>query len=130
MRKIGPWLVIAFVVLAISGCKKEPTKIEGSWSIDLEPMVRQARSLGASNREVENIRETFTDGKLKIDSSRITLTITGIQDSEIFEYKVDSKDGDCLNLIINAATHRYCVSGERMEVHDPSTKLVATYRKL
>jgi hypothetical protein len=130
MRKIGPWLAIAFTALVIAGCKKEPSKIEGAWAIDMEPMLRQARSLGASNREVENVRETFCDGKLTVDGSRITLTIAGIQGSEVFDYKVASKDGDCLNLIINSATHKYCVSGERLEVHDPSTKLVAIYRKV
>lgn len=130
MRKIGPWLAIAFTVLAIVGCKKETSEIEGFWAIDLEPMLRQARSLGASNRELEKIRETFSDGKLTIDSSRITLTITGVQGREVFDYKVDSKDGGCLNLIISSATHRYCVSGERLDVHDPSTKLVAIYRRV
>lgn len=130
MNKVVGWVVIFIAILTITGCKKEPSNIEGAWAVDLEPITRQARSLGASNREIEHIRNTFRDGELTIDSSRITLTIAGIQDSEVFEYKIDSKEGDCLHLVINSSTHRYCTTGDRLEVHDPSTKIVVVYKRI
>jgi hypothetical protein len=122
-------IVLVLAPIAVAGCKGEGASIEGSWTIDLEPMIQQANSLGASSTDIQQVKETFIDGKMSIDSHRITLTIPGIKGSEIFEYKVSSKEGQCLDLAINASTHKYCTDGKRLEVHDPSTRLIAIYRK-
>lgn len=101
-------------------------------SIDLPPMIQQAQSLNASSRDIEAMKETFSNGQLEIDSQRITLTIEGINDQEVKEYVVSSVEGACslLSIQSSAKPHKYCLSGSRLEVHDPSTPLTAVYRRL
>lgn len=95
-------------------------------------MVQQAKSLNASNRHIESMKETFRDGQLKIDSHRITIVIEGMGDGEFYEYVVSSMEGACTLLSIqsSAKPHKYCVSGSRLEVHDPSTPLIAVYQRM
>ena len=122
-------IALVLAAIAVAGCKDEKTSIEGRWTIDLEPMIQRANSMGASGTDIRRIRETFSDGRMSIDDHRITLTIPGIQGSESYAYEVLSKEGTCLNLGIEASTHKYCVDGNRLEIHDPSTRLVTIYRK-
>jgi hypothetical protein len=126
------WVFLLVATMALQGCKQEKLAVEGNWKIELEPMLQQARELGASPRGVQQIRETFVDGRMAVDGKQITLTIPGFPDSEVFEYKLSSKEGQCFNLAIEArkTTLKYCVDAEKLEVHDPSTKLVTVYSKV
>jgi hypothetical protein len=126
------WAFLLVSTMALQGCKEEKLAIEGNWKIELEPMLQQARELGASPNGVRQIRETFVDGRMAVDGKLITLTIPGLPDSEVLEYKLTSTEGQCFYLVIEAkkTTLKYCVDGERLEVHDPSTKLVTVYGRV
>ncbi len=124
-------MAISLAVASALGCSKKASSIEGKWAIDLEPMIQQAQSLKASSRDIEAIKETFSNGRLEIDSQRITLTIEGVNDHEVKEYVVSSVEGACslLSIQSSAKPHKYCLSDSRLEVHDPSTPLTAVYRR-
>ena len=130
MKKTALIIALVLVAISASGCKKASI-IEGSWEIELEPMIRQAKAIGASGRDIAAVRDNFADGRMTIDASQIILSIAGIKGSTTFNHTIASKESECLNLTINnaPATHKYCVSNGRLEVHDPSTKLVAIYKK-
>jgi VCBS repeat-containing protein len=125
-------IVTTLLIASTFGCTKKATSIEGKWAIDLEPMVQQAQSLNASNRDIQSMKDTFSNGQLEIDGKRITITIDGINDREVKEYVVSSVEGACMLLSIqsSAKPHKYCLSGNRLEVHDPSTPLTTVYRRM
>jgi hypothetical protein len=129
MKKIILSAVSVMLITGMAGCEDKQTALEGDWRIDLDPMIQQARSLGASNGEIQQVKDTFIDGRMNIDAEKITLTIDGMFGSEILEYKISSKDGQCFNLAIQSAKapHKYCVNENRLEIHDPGTKLITTY---
>jgi len=116
--------------IATSGCNAEKTGIEGDWAIDLPPMLDQARSLGASDRDVQQVKDAFSGGRMTIDHNRITLTLDGVPGKQVLQYSVVSKDGSCWNLKIKSLNHRYCAARDRLEIHDPSTPLVAVYKRV
>lgn len=99
--------------------------------IDLDPMIQQAKSLGASTKGIQEIRDVYADGKLEIDNRRITLTIIGVSGNDVKEYQVVSKNGTCTSISYKATNEesKYCVAGSRLEVHDPNSKLITVYRK-
>lgn len=125
-------IALVLIVALTFGCAKKVPSIEGKWAIDLEPMIQQARDLNASSRDIEAIKENFRNGRLEIDTKRITVTIEGINDREIREYVVSSNEGACSLLLIqsSAKPHKYCLSDNRLKVNDPSTPLIAVYRRL
>lgn len=122
--------VLLSALLSTAACGQN-SAIEGHWAIDLEAMVAQARSIGATDRDLQMVRETFEGGRAEIDARKITLTIAGVTGKDVRGYTVESKDGSCLVLKVEPSTdlHRYCVDGRRLEVRDPSTKLVVVYNK-
>ena len=119
------------LTLSIVGCSRQHTAIEGSWTIDIEPMLEQARSMTSSGREINGVRNTFTDGKMDIDNHQIKLSIPGMGGSQNFEYTVLSKDGSCVVVDIKGmpGDHKFCVTGSRLEFHDSTAPLTAVYRK-
>jgi hypothetical protein len=125
-------IVATLLIASTFGCAKKASSIEGKWAIDLEPMVQQAHSLNASSRDIESIKETFSNAQLDIDGKRITMTIEGINDREVKEYVLSSVEGACTFLSIqsSARPHKYCLSGSRLEVPDTNTPLITVYRRM
>jgi hypothetical protein len=131
MKKEILGIVMLSSLLFAAGCGQKKSDIEGKWTLDLEATVAQARSIGATDRDIQGVRQTFEGGLMEIDASKITLSIVGMQAAEVRGYKVDSKAGSCVIVRIEPSPdlQRFCVEGRRLDVHDPSTKLVLAYNR-
>jgi hypothetical protein len=131
MRRAVESIVLALAAIILIGCARNASDIEGNWVIDLEPMLQQARELGGASRDIHKIRETFIDGMMVIDSKHIIFGIRGMQDRTTWDYNISSKEGKCVLLTTNVDTRtlKYCVDGNRLEIHDPGTKLVVIYKR-
>lgn len=125
-------------VAALSGCGRKATEMEGNWIIDMDATLRQAQAVGASNSDLDMIRDTFGDAKMSIDRKHISLSIEGIPVGEAYEYKVTEIEGDCISMQAKGASPslkgtsgrlKHCVIGDRLEVHDPDTPLITVYKR-
>ena len=125
----GLLILLIGLCAAATGSHAQKSAVEGHWEIDLAPMLEQARSMGACARDLQQVRETFSGGRMSIEGGRITLTIDGFAGKEVFQYKVLSTQGSCSSLEIRSSNHRYCVVRDRLEVHDPRSPLIAVYKR-
>lgn len=138
MKKTAAGVFLALAVAALSGCGRKATEMEGNWIIDMDATLRQAQAAGASNSDLNMIQDTFGDAKMSIDRKHINLSIEGIPVGEAYEYKVTEMEGNCVTMQIKGASPglkgasgrlNHCVSGNRLEVHDPDTPLITVYKR-
>jgi hypothetical protein len=95
-------------------------------------MTAQAIELGATQGQIRQMERTYEGAILEATNSQLVLSIDGQSGKESMGYKVIGKQGNCFLLKVNSSEteQKYCVRDRLLEVHDPSTKLVVTYRKM
>jgi len=49
--------------------------------------------------------------------------------TQSFDYKVLYQEGECVRLQIAGKNTKYCVTGNHLYIHDPSTRLIAVFKK-
>jgi len=125
------WVAALAATMLLSACLPGDRGLLGSWAVDLERTLAQARTIGASERELRDVRDTYADGRLHIGADRLTIRIAGLDGQEVLPYQEVGQDGPChlLRIAATQPVHRYCREDDRLLVHDPSTRLVVVYRK-
>ena len=132
MRRIYLTLAAGVVLGSLLACGKSVSSgLGGKWRVDLPSTIEQARAIGASASDLEQVRDMFEGGEMTISSKSIVLSLDGGSVSRTIQYELQSVDGECTTLKteVGPGSHRYCVSGSQLKVHDPSTPLVVVYAR-
>lgn len=116
-------------VVILSACGEPPSPLEGKWVIDLAPMIEQAKALHATDRQINQIKETFINGELDINADQIKLTVPESDQEVSYKYRIHSNQGDCYQLEIEEKLHEYCVTGDKIKINDPDAKITIRYTK-
>ena len=116
-------------VVMLSACGEPTSPLEGKWVIDLAPMIGQAKALHATDRQIQQIHETFVNGELEIKADQIQLSVPESDQVVSYKYQIRSNQGDCYQLEIEEKEHEYCVTGNKMQVNDPDAKITIRYTK-
>ena len=124
-------VVFTFLILTLSGCENDNNSITGEWAINLAATIQNAKSSGASEADVQGVKNTYQDGMLKISKEEIILSISGISGEIRHPYTITSSEGDCyiLNIDNQPRSYTYCTNRGQLVINDPSTPLVAVYDK-
>ena len=75
MTKAG---LAALAILAATHAQAAAVDIKGRWAVDLEPMVKQAKALKATEAEIAQMKRTFEGGLMVIDDKTIVLSVDGV----------------------------------------------------
>lgn len=126
-KKIISRVCLISVVMLIA-CT-EPSQIEGKWVIDLPPMIAQAKALHATDRQINQIQETFINGELQIKADQIRLSVPESDQDVSYRYRILSRQGGCYRLEIEMKEHEYCVTGNKMQIKDPDAMITIRYTK-
>lgn len=125
----------AIAGLCAAQAQAAPVDIKGRWVIDLPPMIAQAKAMKSGDKEIEQIKRTFTGGVMVVDAKAVNLSVADIEGKPLsFPYKVvaaDPKKPQCVNLLMAAVPKplAYCLSNGVLSVIDPTSALVSTYRR-
>ena len=127
-------LALALAAALGAGCESTSapaSPIHGDWVVDLDATLANASALGAGANDLRQVRETYADGKLRIEADRMVIGVKDMQQTMEMEYSVLGTEGDCARLSwkSNPREQKYCVRAGRMEVTDPGTPLVVVYRR-
>lgn len=77
-----PLSIATLIAIGLTAaCGKKTSDIHGNWEVNIEPMIHQAQTLGASAKDIQGMKETFDGGKLLIDDSKLTMSVAGISGS-------------------------------------------------
>lgn len=121
-------------MLGLAGCGSgKDGDIQGKWALDLDQTVERARSMGASNRDVDELRKTYEGSRMHVKGNELVLSVVGIKDEIVAPYKKVSSDGACHRLKITLLSQEldgdFCAKGGTMEVKGLNPMAVEVYRK-
>ncbi|HSC80091.1 MAG TPA: hypothetical protein VLC08_07045 [Chitinolyticbacter sp.] len=122
-------LTLPLIALLLA-CSGQPPSMLGNWTIDLDPMLAEARTLNAKPADLDALRATYEGGQLAVTSSEMVLGIGG-KDQTTWRYQVLSQSSDCYDIKFDHApgTYKHCIDGNQMRVHDPDTRLTTVFRR-
>jgi len=129
MKKVVTCILLALAVAATSGCGKKGPNLEGKWTIDLEPMLKQAKDAGLSSQEISKIKETYTGNRLTVGADRLFVSVDGKPGVEASSYKILTSGDDCSVLESKNVKRKYCVTGTQLRVSNPDVKYDIIYKK-
>ncbi|HYG05254.1 MAG TPA: hypothetical protein VD865_02455 [Stenotrophomonas sp.] len=115
---------------ALAGCEaRQP--LHGRWVVDLPATVEQARRDGITAQAVPQIREVYAGGRIEITPDAVVMRVDGLPDAIARNYRVLGEQDGCYRMAISGApgAHAYCVRGQRLLVHDPSTPLTVVFQR-
>lgn len=126
-RRMLAWALCLPVLL---GCTAR-SPLQGQWVVDLQGTIEQARRDGITAQAVPQIRAVYGGGRIEITDEALVMRIDGMPDAISRHYRILDQQGDCYRMEINGApgTHRYCLRGARLLVHDPSTPLTVVFQR-
>lgn len=122
-------LVAILAAITTASCKTDANSIVGNWAVNLDATISQAKSIGASEADIQDVKNTYQDGKIRIKDSEIEVFITGIGGEIRYSYAITGRQGDCSLLKVDGQSgpYKYCINNGQLIVHDPSTPLIAVY---
>ncbi len=93
--------------------------------------LRLAAAIDERPELVPQIRAVYGGGRIEITGQALVMRIDGMPEAISRNYRILDQQGDCYRMEINGApgTHRYCLRGARLLVHDPSTPLTVVFRR-
>lgn len=123
-------LAWALCLPALCGCTAR-SPLQGQWNVDVQGTVEQARRDGITAQAVPQIRAVYSGGRIEITPEALVMRVDGMPEAISRNYRIVDTQGDCFHMEINGAPglHRYCLRGERLLVHDPSTPLTVVFRR-
>lgn len=116
--------------LLLAACSGKPPSMLGNWTIDLEPMLAEARSLKATPKELDAIRATYDGGQLAVTNEEMVLSMAN-RSQTTWRYQVVAQSGDCYDIKFShaPAIYTHCIDGDQMRVADPDTRLTTVFRR-
>jgi len=114
----------------LAGCGGR-SPLVGSWAVDLQSTVEQARRDGIPAQSAPQIRSVYAGGRIEITEQAIVARVAGMPDAVSRNYRILGQQDDCYRLAINGApgTHAYCLRGRHLLVHDPATPLTVVFQR-
>lgn len=123
-------LALLSLLPVLAGCAGR-SPLVGTWAVDLQATIEQARRDGIPAQAVPQIRNVYAGGHMEITEDALVMRVDGIAEAVSRNYRVLAEDGDCYKMAITGApgTHAYCLRGEHLLVHDPATPLTVVFRR-
>jgi hypothetical protein len=123
--------IAAMLLLGACGKATPANGLQGDWTVDMDATLARAASDGLSARLAPQIRSIYNGGTLRITQGELVMGLAGSHETKSLAYTLVGTSGDCYRLTVtsNPGTHEYCVTQDRLEVHDPGAHLVVVFAR-
>ena len=133
MKKLSIGLA-TISALGLSGCLFDSASdIKGKWAIDLDQMTQKVQSMGASARDVQELKDTYIDGKLEVTDRALVFSITGEEGTTEAPYELLSSEGHCHKLKLwiekTESVSQFCLRDGLLEIKSPGYRVPEIYRR-